>query len=159
MIPPLTRTRSAATSTFSTSPILPLSLPEITRTRSPFFTWSVFAMSDHLRCERDDPHELPLAKLTGHRAEDAGAAGLPVTLQDHGSVLVELDVRAVPATVLLDGAHHHGLDDLAFLDVATGDRVLDGRDDGVADMGVATLRATEHADAQQLLGTRVGCQG
>src|SRR5690606_26859807 len=58
----------------------------------------------HLRGERDDLHELAVTKLTADRAEDAGAAGLPVVLQDDGGVLVELDVRAVVAARLLHGA-------------------------------------------------------
>src|SRR5215207_5654090 len=99
--------------------------------------------SDHLRGERDDLHELLVAKFTADRPEDAGAAGLPVVLQDDGGVLVELDVRAVGTTGLLDGADDDRLDDVALLDVATGDRVLDGRDDGVAEARIAALRATE----------------
>src|SRR6478736_9269735 len=102
--------------------------------------------SDHLRCERDDLHELLVAKLTTDRSEDAGAAGLPVVLQDDGGVLVELDVRAVGTARLLLGADDDGLDHIALLDVSTRDRVLDGRDDGVAETGVAAVRTTEHAD-------------
>src|SRR5699024_9606956 len=40
-------------------------------------------------------------------------------------------------------------------DVAAGDRILDGGDDGVADAGVATSRAAEHTNAKDLLGARV----
>ena len=111
--------------------------------------------SEHLRRERDDLHELLLAQLAAHGAEDAGAARLAVVLEDDGGVLVEADVGAVGTAALLDGAHDDGLDDVALLDVATGDRVLDGGDDDVADAGVAPTRATEHTDAQDLLGTGV----
>src|SRR5690606_8480550 len=38
---------------------------------------------------------------------------------------------------------------------ATGDGVLDGRHDGVADAGVTATGATENTDAENLLGTRV----
>src|SRR5204862_1139124 len=65
------------------------------------------------------------------------------------------DVRAVGAPALLDGAHDDSLDDIALLHVATGDRVLDGGDDDVADPGVASTRATENPDAKDLLGTGV----
>src|SRR4029078_11518454 len=78
-----------------------------------------------------------------------------VGLDDDGGVLVELDVAAVGATALLDGAHDRGLALLAALDVAARDGVLDGRHDDVADAGVAPRRAAEHADAQDLLGARV----
>src|SRR3954471_5185371 len=147
-----------------TSPTRPLSLPAMTFTRSPLRTCSltlflalrVWVMSDHLRGERDDAHEALLAELTADRAEDAGATGLrAVGAEDHRGVLVELDVRAVAATVLLDGAHDDGLDDVALLDVAARDRVLDGGDDDVADAGVAPTRAAEHTDAEDLLGARV----
>ena len=109
----------------------------------------------HLRCQRDDLHELLVAKLATDRSEDAGATGVPVVLQDDGGVLIELDVRAVGTTGLLHGADDDGLDDVALLDVAAGDRVLDGRDDDVAEAGVTTAGATEHADGEQLLGAGV----
>ena len=55
----------------------------------------------------------------------------------------------------LRGAHDDRLDDVALLDVATGDGVLDGGDDDVTDAGVAPTRTAEHADAKDLLGTGV----
>src|SRR5690606_6088363 len=95
------------------------------------------------------------AQLTTHGAEDAGAARLTVGLEDDGGVLVEPDVGAIRTTALLHRAHDDGLDDVTLLHVATGDRVLDGGDDDVADAGVATARATEHTDAEDLLRTGV----
>src|SRR5690606_39984879 len=99
-------------------------------------------------------HEPLVTQLAAHGAEDARATGLAVVLEDHGCVLVELDVRAIRAAALLAGAHDDRLDDVALLDVAAGDGVLDGGDDRVADAGIATSRAAEHADAQDLLGSR-----
>src|ERR1700744_3058876 len=108
-----------------------------------------------LRGKRDDLHEALLPQLAADRPEDAGSARVVVRLDDHGRVLVELDVAAVRAAALFDSAHHDGLDHVTTLDVATGDGVLDGRHDDVADAGVTPTRATEHADAQDLLGARV----
>src|SRR5687768_15388902 len=138
---PSTITRSAPVMTSMTLPSTPLSLPAMTRTWSPFLMLTdllLDAISEHLRSERDDAHELLVAQLAAHRAEDAGSARVAVGLEQHGGVLVELDVRAVGTTALLDGAHDDGLDDLALLDVAARDRVLDGGDDRVADTGVTT---------------------
>src|SRR3954454_5320735 len=126
----------------------------MTWTVSPFLMRS-FAISEHLRSQRNDLHELLVTQLATHRAEDAGTPGVAVGAQDDSCVLVEADVRAVGATALLDGPDDDGLDDVALLDVAAGDRVLDGGDDDVADAGVAAARTSEHADAQDLLGTRV----
>src|SRR5215207_3593390 len=89
---PSTISRSSSRSTWMTLPSAPLSLPAITLTVSPFLMLTPLAMSEHLRCQRDDLHELLLAKLTAHGAEDAGATGLPVVLEDHCGVLVEADV-------------------------------------------------------------------
>jgi len=108
-----------------------------------------------LRSQRDDLHELLVAQLAAHRAEDARATGLPVVLEDHCGVLVELDVRTVRTAALLAGAHDDSLDDVALLDVAAGDGVLDGGDDDVTDACVATAGAAEHTDAKDLLGTSV----
>src|SRR5689334_23383952 len=76
-----------------TSPSLPRSLPMSTRTRSPLRTFMP-GMSQHLRRERDDPHELLVAQLTTDRPEDAGAAGLLLLVDEDGRVLVEADVAA-----------------------------------------------------------------
>src|SRR4051794_24011962 len=139
-----------------TLPVLPLSSlgPVITWTVSPFLM-RIFAISEHLRSQRDDLHELLLAQLPADRAEDAGAPGVAVTLEDDRGVLVEPDVRAVGTTALLHGADDDRLDDVALLDVPARDGVLHGGDDDVADAGVATARAAENADAEDFLRTRV----
>src|SRR5437868_2007944 len=67
---PLTRSLLSAGKTCTTSPSWPLSLPEITFTVSPL---RIF-MSEHLRCQGNDAHELLVAQLTADWAEDARAA-------------------------------------------------------------------------------------
>src|SRR5690606_38278056 len=166
---PSTSTRWVSGNTCRTRPCLPLSpgsrpraaalsaslvRPVMTWTRSPFLIF-IFAMSQHLRCQRDDLHEALVAQLAADGAEDAGTARLAVGLEDDRRVLVEADVGAVDATDLLGRADDDRLDDLALLDVATGNGVLDGRHDGVADAGVTATGATENTDAENLLGTRV----
>src|SRR3954451_1648743 len=128
----------------------------MTLTVSPFLIFIVcFPISEHLRCQRDDLHEPLVAQLAAHRAEDAGAARLAVLAQDHRGVLVELDVGPVRAAALLGGAHDDRLDDVALLDVAARNGVLDRGHDGVTDAGVAPARAPEDTDAQNLLGAGV----
>src|SRR3954447_222809 len=153
---PSTTTRRSSRSTRITLPSAPLSLPAITFTVSPFLIFmECFPISEHLRCQRDDLHEPLVAQLAPDRAEDARATRLAVLPQDDRGVLVELDVRPVGAAALLRGAHDDGLDDVAFLDVAAGDGVLDRADDDVTDAGVPAPGATEHADAEDFLGTGV----
>src|SRR5258707_15839648 len=82
---PWTTRRSSFGSTRRTSPVLPLSLPEITTTLSPFLIFS-FAMSQHLGRERDDLHELLAAQLTSHRPEDARADRLALLVDEDGGV-------------------------------------------------------------------------
>src|SRR6478609_9432030 len=112
-------------------------------------------ISQHLRGERDDPHEPLVAQLAADWAEDARAARGEVVLDDDGGVLVEADVAAVGTAALLLRAHDDALDDVALLDTGTRDGVLDGGDEDVADAGVATAGAAEHLDAQHLLGAAV----
>src|SRR4051812_38134921 len=151
---PSTTTRCSSRSTWITLPSAPLSLPAITLTVSPFLIFiECFPISKHLRSQRDDLHEPLVAQLAAHGAEDARAARLAVLAQDHRGVLVELDVRAVGPPALLAGADYHCPDDVPLLQVASGDGVLDRADDDVTDTGVATSGATEHADAQDFLGT------
>src|SRR4051794_41655489 len=96
-------------------------------------------MSEHLRGERDDLHEVAVTQLAGHRAEDAGAARVVAVVDQHRGVLVEGDVGAVVAAELLLGPHHDGRDHVALLDRAMRNRLLDGADDDVAHARVAPV--------------------
>src|SRR4051812_33124192 len=109
----------------------------------------------HLRGERDDFHELAVAQLPADRAEDARAARVTGLPDEHCGVLVEPDVRTVRPAAFLGGPNDDGADDVTLLDACTGQRVLDRADDDVADAGIASARAAEHTDAQDLLGARV----
>src|SRR3954453_8991038 len=158
MLRPSTKTRLFFGSTALTVPVLPLSLPVITLTVSPLRILRRWAMgSEHLRGQGDDLHEVAVAQLARHRAEDARAARVVGGVDDHGRVLVEGDVGAVLAAELLLGPYDHGGHDLALLDVAVRDRLLDRGDDAVADAGGAALRASADADAQDL--ARAGVVG
>src|SRR5215216_1470841 len=151
VLTPVTMTLSALGRTRWTSPCLPLSLPVITTTVSPFLSF----ISEHLRGERDDSHESAVAQLAADWAEDARAAGGQVVLDEDGRVLVEADVAAVRTALLLLRANDDALDDVALLDAGAGDGVLDGRHEDVADGGVAAAGATEHLDHEDLLGAAV----
>src|SRR5690606_35577815 len=152
-------TTTFSPSTRTTSPFLPLSLPAVTTTWSPFLMrfMSLFLRSEHFRGERDDLHELLGTQLAGHRPEDAGTDRFLLVVEQHRGVAIEADQRPVRATDALAGAHDHGVVDLALLDLAARDRVLDGHLDDVADVGVPALGAAEHLDAHQFL--RAGIVG
>src|SRR3954465_7780024 len=111
--------------------------------------------SQHLRGERDDPHEPLVAELTADGTEDARPARVAAVTDDHRGVLVEADVGTVRTTALLHRADDDCLDHVTPLDPGTGQGVLHGGDDDVADARVATPRAAEHPDAEDLLRTRV----
>src|SRR5699024_5815743 len=104
-----------------TSPSLPRSFPVSTRTVSPL---RIFMpdMSEHLRSQRDDPHELRVAQFPADRAEDAGATGLALVVDEDGGVLVETDVAAVGTTPFLLGPNDDTLDDVALLHGGAGER-------------------------------------
>src|SRR2546430_5105995 len=135
-----------------TLPLSPRSLPATTTTVSPFFT---FMASHHLRGERDDLHVALPSQLPPDRAEDTRATRIAALLDDHGGVLVELDVRAVGPPPLLGGTDDDRPDDVALLHAGTRDGVLDGRHDHVADARVPPAGAAEYPDAQDLPGSGV----
>src|SRR3546814_7203145 len=68
---------------------------------------------------------------------------------------LETNQRTVGTAHALAGAHHDGVVDLALLDLAARDRILDRHLDDVADAGVAALGAAEHLDAHHFLGAGV----
>src|SRR5690606_7474042 len=111
--------------------------------------------SQHFGSERDDLHELLGTQFAGHRPEDARADRFLLVVEQHRRIAVEADQRTIRATHALAGAHHDGVVDLALLDLAARDRVLDRYLDDVANRGVAALGAAEHLDAHHFLGTGV----
>src|SRR2546425_304583 len=166
---PSITTRNRLGWTWRTLPSLPRYSPRITRTVSPLATCSLCRsgsrprsrrlfrytsgfMSDDLRRERDDLHELLLAQLTADGPEDAGRPRLALVGDEHGRVLVEPDVRPVLASGLLRRPHDHRPHHLALLDLAGGDGVLDRHDDVVPHAAVAALGAAQHPDHER--GTR-----
>src|SRR5919106_323571 len=159
---PSTITRPSRGSTRTTRPSRPRSLPEITRTVSSFLM-STPGMrprspppSQHLRRQRHDLHVPLVAELTGDGPEDPGAPGVPgVRREEHHGVVVEADVRAVGSPPLLGRPDDDGLDDLALLDPAARQGVLDRADDRVADARVTASGPAEHPDHQELLGSGV----
>src|SRR5689334_20042718 len=158
---PLTTILCWSGSVRSTSPCLPLSLPAMTITGSPGarssqrrfgsgLFLSISCRLQDLRGERDDLHKVALAQLSGHGAEDARPSRVVGLGEEDGGVLVEADEGAVRTLVLLVYPHHHGLNHLALLDLASRLRGLDrGRDD-VAHVGVLTVVAAMHANDQEL---------
>src|ERR1041385_7756552 len=112
-------------------------------------------MSDYLRRERHDLHELLLAQLAADRPEDAGGARLAGVRDEDRRVLVETDVGPVLALRFLGRAHDHRLHHLALLDLAGGDGVLDGDHHGVAQAAVAALGPAQDADHERAARARV----
>src|SRR3546814_11537920 len=91
--------------TRTTSPCLPLSLPAVTTTRSPFLirfisfslqsgaaslrpAFTSLCRSEHFRCERDDLHESLGTHFTGQGPEDARADRLGLVVEQHCAVAV-----------------------------------------------------------------------
>src|SRR4051794_15188516 len=87
---------------------------------------------DHFGGQRDDLHEVLLAKLAGDRTEYAGALGVILRVDDDRRVLIEADVAAIDPAIRLLGADDHALDDVALLHVAGRQRLLDDADDHIA---------------------------
>src|SRR5262249_13307369 len=99
--------------------------------------------SHDLGREVGDLHEALLAEFAGDRTEDAGAARVLLVVDQHDRVAVEAHVTAVVAAGGALDADDHALDDVAGLDVAARDRLLDARDDDVTEARVAALVAAK----------------
>ncbi|EDM31396.1 hypothetical protein RTM1035_02865 [Roseovarius sp. TM1035] len=132
-------------STLVIVPFWPLSLPDRTTTVSPFF--SLAAILQHLRGERDDFHEVLGAQLANDRPENTGTNRLTCVVQDHGGVAVKANGGAIFTTDFLGGAHDDGLTDVALLHATARDGFLDRDDNDVAHGCVSTLGTTQNLDA------------
>src|ERR1700722_18762813 len=92
MLTPWTTSRASLGRTRRTSPVLPLSLPVITTTLSPFLIFSlIMSASQHFGSEGNDLHELARAQLTRDRPEDARADRLALLVDQHRGIAVEAD--------------------------------------------------------------------
>src|SRR5262249_2343195 len=72
-------------------------------------------------CQTDDLHEIPLAKLACHGAENAGSDGRSVFLDKHGGIFVKANVGTVLAANFLSCSDNDGVVNLTFFDSAVGD--------------------------------------
>src|SRR4051812_30742277 len=95
------------------------------------------------------------AQLADDRAKDTGADRLLVLVDQHRRVGIEADHRTVGTADVLGGANDHRTVNVALLHAAARRRFLDGNDDDVADTRGPALRAAEHLDALDALGTAV----
>src|ERR671921_67780 len=116
----------------------------MTTTWSPFLILTrlepfVAIVLNHLRRERNDLHEVPVAKLAGDGPEDARADGRVVGLDEHARVLVEADVGAVLAADVLHRADDDGVVHRPLLHRPVGARLLDRHLDLVAEGGPRRL--------------------
>src|SRR3569833_815448 len=94
-----TTTRSSSR-TVNTVPRLPLSLPVITMTSSPFLIlriarppWLLLHHSQHFEHEQHDLHELFESILAEHGPEDTGTKEQKQKAEQHRSIAVEADQR------------------------------------------------------------------
>src|SRR6218665_3915468 len=153
---PSTTMRSSSTRC-TTAPRLPLSRPVNTMTWSPLRILFISCPStgsmlltcrpgelENLGGQRHDLHEALGTQFTRDRAEDAGADGFELGVEQDGSVAVELHQRAVLTTDALGRTNDHGAVDFALLDAATRCSFFDADLDDVANTGVTTLGTAEH---------------
>src|SRR5206468_348336 len=94
-------------------------------------------------------------QLARDGAEDARPAGVPLLVHEHDRVAVEAHVGAVGPARVVARPDDHPADDGARLDLRRRERLLDARDDDVADGRVPAVAAPEHLDGAGELGAGV----
>src|SRR3569833_3187249 len=146
----------------NTVPRLPLSLPVITMTSSPFLIlriarppWLLLHRSQHFGRERHDLHELFGSELAGLGPEVAGTDRLELVIEQHRRIAVEADQRAIGAAHALTGTHDDGVVDLALFYLAARNGFLDADLDHITDTCIAALRSTQHFNAHQATGAAI----
>src|SRR4051794_19102343 len=112
-------------------------------------------MSKHLRGQRHDAHELLVAQLAAHWAEDASTARGLVVLDENGGIFVEADVAAIGTALLFLHPHDDALHHVALLHGGAGDGVFHGGHEDVTDRSVTTARVAQHLDAKHFFGSGV----
>src|SRR5574343_781360 len=85
-------------STRSTVPRLPLSLPVMTTTSSPLRILFIPISLQHFGRERNDLHEALATQLTRHRPKNTGADRLELVVQQNSRIAVELHQGTIRTT-------------------------------------------------------------
>src|SRR3546814_594261 len=144
---PSTRTWSASTRA-STVPRRFLARPVRTTTSSPLRMLFIEGSLQHFGGQRHDLHELLGTRFTRNGSEDAGADGLQLGVEQHGSVATETDQRTVFAAHTLGGPNPHGVVDFAFLEAPARGRILAAHLADVADTAITAHGATAPLEPQ-----------
>src|SRR5437899_2022147 len=110
---------------------------------------------EHLRSQGDDLQKFLLPKLTAHRAKHARSYGFLLVVDQHRGIVVESDVRTVPAPVFLLRAHYDGFDHSPLLDLSVRRGFLHVRRDDVSKACHPPHLIPPGVNARDLPGTRV----
>src|SRR3990167_359040 len=142
-------------STLSTVPRLPLSLPVVMMTSSPLRILFIAFSLQHFWSKRNNLHEAFAAQFTRHRPEDTSAYRLHFIVKQHCSIAIELDQRTIRTTNAFSGAYHDSAVNVTLIDTATRRSIFDADLDNVANACITALGATQHLDAHNFTRTAI----
>jgi hypothetical protein len=111
--------------------------------------------SHYFRGQGNDSHKPLVPQLSGYWSEDSSASGQSVILNNHGGVVVKLDVSAVGTQQRLGLAHYDRFDDLPFSDGGVGDCFPDITDYNIAHFSILALAAAGDVDETDAFGPAV----
>src|SRR5215211_2834414 len=104
----------------------------------------------HLGRERNDAHELALAKLTADGTKDARPPRVSLRSNEHCRVVVKLDMATIWSAILLRRANDDRAHNLTLFHSGVRLRLLDRGDDDVTNAAILARRTAEYADAHDL---------
>lgn len=105
--------------------------------------------------EGDNFHEIFIAKFASDGSENTSAARSFIVFDDDGGIFVETDIGTVLTAKALFGANDDGLNNVALFNLAAGSGGFNGGNDDVADIGIATEGAAEHANAHNFFSAGI----
>src|SRR3990167_7916366 len=145
MFIPSTIIFSSAGITLATLPVLPLSLPAIIFTISPFFIFIKFL--HHFRRQRNYLVISPFLDFSRNRPEDSSAQRFVFGfVQKHDGVLVKSDIRPVFSSESVFLPDDESVMDFFLLDRFSRFSRLYGNDDNLAQLGVSFFAPAEHLE-------------
>src|SRR3989344_1857496 len=139
-------------------PDLPLSLPVITITLSPFFTCMIFIYSEpvelyNLRGAGDYSLEAHFADLSRHWTEDTPSQGFFLSIiKYHHRIFIEPEICAVQPPEGSSLAHYYGVEHILLFHSLSWFSLLHGEPHQFSDRGSALLGRTEYLENPANLG-------
>src|SRR3989344_4639968 len=135
MFTPPTTTLLILPNTLSTEPSLPESLPNITFTLSPFFSFCISSPLPYFSGQRYYFAKTGISNFSGNRPENTGGAQVVIFINNHSGIFIKLHVRTIITSLLFSAPDYDYSYYLTVFNLTVGVCTLNNANNNFAGLG------------------------